>query len=418
MSLVRPFRALRPTNATADAVIAPPYDVINTQEARQLAAEKSDSFLHVSRPEIDLPIGVDAHGDTAYKQAAKSFATLQTKGVLARDATPSVYIYAMTSGQHVQTGIAATASVRAYDANRVRRHELTRPDKENDRVRHINAVNAQTGPVLSAYRANPELDELIQAASTGVPEISAVGPHDVIHSIWSVSEPATLQPLLEALNALEAIYIADGHHRSAAASRVAAQRRAAASASDSADSDQSTASYEYFLTVVFPHTQMQIFDYNRVVADLNGLSQTDFLSRLDTAFIVSKVDAPLSPSKAGEFGMYLAGHWYQLQTRTAPPPDDPVAVLDVSVLQNSLIQPVLGIADPRTDQRIDFVGGIRGLGELEQRVNSGDAAVAFALYPTSMNQLMAVADAQRMMPPKSTWFEPKLADGLLSHVLD
>jgi uncharacterized protein (DUF1015 family) len=408
MNLIRPFRALRPGQATATDVIAPPYDVVSTEEARALAAGRPHSFLHVSRPEIDLDTGTDSHSEAAYAQAAASFGALQDHKVLQRDTEPSLYIYRMTDGDHVQTGVAMTASVAAYDANRVRRHELTRPDKENDRVRHMEAINAQTGPVLCAYRANPDIQLLVHAAATSDPEISSVGPNDVLHSIWRVADARLLEKLLAALNALDAIYIADGHHRSAAASRVAATRRDAGSDSDS---------HEYFLIVAYPHDEMRIFDYNRVVSDLNGMGATDFLARIAERFAVNQSATAVRPARARQIGMYLDGRWYRLDAKQAPA-DDPVAALDVSLLHDGLIEPLLGISNPRTDPRVDFVGGIRGLEALEARVNSGTAAAAFALFPTRMDQLMAVADAGRLMPPKSTWFEPKLADGLLSHVLD
>jgi uncharacterized protein (DUF1015 family) len=409
MKLIRPFRALRPGAQTAAAVIAPPYDVVSTAEARALAQGRPHSFLHVSRPEIDLPEGADAHSEAAYRKAAENLRALEDRQILQRDTEPSLYIYRMTDGEHSQTGVAMTASVAAYDENRVRRHELTRPDKENDRVRHMEAINAQTGPVLCAYRADPEIDAAIETAAAADPDISTVGPNDVLHTIWRVSDAGTLARLGDALNALEAIYIADGHHRSAAASRVAAARRSTVTDTDS---------HEYFLTVAFAHDQMRIYDYNRVVADLNGLSAADFRSRVGEKFTVERASAAVKPARSGQFGMYLDGIWYRLEARGQPAPDDPVAALDVSRLHDGLIEPLLGIANPRTDPRVDFVGGIRGLAELEARVDGGAASVAFSLFPTRMDQLMAVADAGRLMPPKSTWFEPKLADGLLSHVLD
>jgi uncharacterized protein (DUF1015 family) len=408
MTLIRPFRALRPDQDTADAVIAPPYDVVNTEEARALATDRPYSFLHVSRPEIDLAQGADSHSDAAYAKAAENFRALQDQHILRRDSQPSLYIYRMADGDHVQTGIAMTASVAAYDSNRVRRHELTRPDKENDRVRHMEAINAQTGPVLCAYRSDPNINSLVAAAAGADPDISLTGPNGVQHSIWRIADHPLLTQLLEALNALEAIYIADGHHRSAAASRVAAARRRTGAASDS---------HEYFLTVAYPHDEMRIFDYNRVVTDLNGLSAPDFLNRVAEHFDVTQADSAVRPARSRQIGMYLDGRWYRLDAKSLPP-DDPVAALDVSLLHDSLIEPLLGVSNPRTDPRVDFVGGIRGLGALETRVNGGTASIAFSLFPTRMDQLMAVADAGKLMPPKSTWFEPKLADGLLAHVLD
>jgi uncharacterized protein (DUF1015 family) len=408
MELIRPFRALRPSAKTAPDVIAPPYDVVDSTEARQLATGRPHSFLHVSRPEIDLHDDVDSHSDVAYAKAAENFRELQDKEILHRDTAPALYVYRMIDGEHSQTGVAMTAKVSAYDEHRVRRHELTRPDKENDRVRHMEAINAQTGPVLCAYWANAAIKTLIDTATVGDPDISAVGPHDVLHSIWCISDRALLDELTGAFNSLEALYIADGHHRSAAASRVAAARRGEATDTDS---------HEYFLTVAYPHDEMLIFDYNRVVTDLNGMSAADFLQRASEKFLLSPSDEPVRPTQHRQIGMYLDGKWHRLDAKQ-PPSDDPVAALDVSLLHDELIEPLLGISNPRTDPRVDFVGGIRGLAALEDRVNSGRATVAFSLFPTRMDQLMAVADAGKLMPPKSTWFEPKLADGLLSHVLD
>jgi uncharacterized protein (DUF1015 family) len=298
--------------------------------------------------------------------------------------------------------------VRAYEEGRIRRHELTRPDKENDRVRNIAALNAQTGPVLLAYRANARLRPLLAAATHSAPLLSVVGPNDVEHTLWRVTAAAEVTALGAEIDSLDALYIADGHHRSAAAARVAAARRGSPAAS-----------HEFFLAVAFPHDEMRILDYNRVVRDLNGLSAPAFLERVRGSFAVAERGDARTPPQPGTFGMYLAGRWYELVIdKRLVAHADPVASLDVSLLHQRLLEPVLAIGDPRTDARIDFVGGVRGLRELTQRVDSGRAAVAFALHPTRMEQLMAVADAGLLMPPKSTWFEPKLADGLLTHVLD
>jgi uncharacterized protein (DUF1015 family) len=407
-ALVRPFAALRPTPLHAAAVIAPPYDVVSTDEARALAADRPQSFLHISRPEIDLPPGSSPYSDAAYAQGARSLERLVAERVLVRDAEPSFYVYRMVMGGRAQTGVAFVGSVRAYEEHRIKRHELTRPDKENDRVRNIATLNAQTGPVLLAYRANAALGTLVAAAAREAPLLSVTGPNDVLHTVWRVATPAKVAELAAALNALDALYIADGHHRSAAAARVAAQRRGAAQAS-----------HEFFLAVAFPHDEMRILDYNRVVRDLNGLTPDGLLARIRESFDVTERPGRVTPAQPETFGMHLAGRWCELKIRAAlVPRADPVASLDVSLLQDRLLGPVLGLGDPRTDPRVDFVGGVRGLAELERRVQSGKAAVAFALHPTRMEQLMAVADAGKLMPPKSTWFEPKLADGLLSHVLD
>jgi uncharacterized protein (DUF1015 family) len=324
----------------------------------------------------------------------------------------------------VQTGVALVGSVAAYEANRIRRHELTRPDKENDRVRNIDALNAQTGPVLLAYRANGGLCALVREAASSQPLLSARGPNDTQHTVWRVSDPRRVASFTAAFDALDALYIADGHHRSAAALRVAQARRDrarddAGAARGRASAHPADASHEYFLAVAFPHDEMRILDYNRVVKDLNGLAPDALLARVRERFDVEPSGEPVEPAQPETFGLFVAGRWYRLRIRPAlVPRGDPVASLDVSLLQERVLAPILGIGDPRTDTRIDFVGGVRGLDELERRVASGRDAAAFAMHPTRMEQLMAVADAGRLMPPKSTWFEPKLADGLLSHVLD
>jgi len=405
--LARPFAALRPTAASAAEVVAPPYDVVSTEEARALVARQPRSFLHISRPEIDLPEGSSPYSDEAYAQGARNLERLVAERVLVREDKPTYYIYRMNMGGHIQTGVAFVGSVRAYEQQRIRRHELTRPDKENDRVRNIATLNAQTGPVLLAYRASDALRELLSVATNASPLFSVTGPNDVVHTIWDTT-PATDATLEAELGALDALYIADGHHRSAAAARVAAQRRGSPGAS-----------HEFFLAVAFPHDEMRILDYNRVVRDLNGLSPQALLARIRESFGVTELAAGRSPPRPETFAMYLDGRWYELTIRpTLVPRHDPVASLDVSLLQDHLLAPILKVGDVRIDPRIDFVGGVRGLAELERRVQSGRAAVAFALHPTRMEQLMAVADAGKLMPPKSTWFEPKLADGLLSHVLD
>jgi uncharacterized protein (DUF1015 family) len=317
------------------------------------------------------------------------------------------------AGDHVQTGLVAAASVADYETNRIRKHEFTRPDKEDDRVRQIDALNAQTGPVLLAYPSAPLVDELLVRVSAGIPDADVTADDSIRHSVWVIRDAATIAKLTASFSAMHALYIADGHHRSAAASRVAATRQAANPAHSGDES------YNYFLSVIFPHHQMKIMDYNRIMTDLYGMDAAKFLQRIGENFSVQPSSAPVKPAKTGEFGMYLPGQWYRLQIRTELiPANDPVARLDVSLLQNHLIAPVLGISDPRRDKRIDFVGGIRGLAELEKRVNSGGMAVAFSMFATRMEDLMAVADANEVMPPKSTWFEPKLADGLVSHVLD
>ncbi|MDP2826873.1 MAG: DUF1015 family protein [Sulfuritalea sp.] len=419
MSLIRPFRGLRPAAGQAGAIAAPPYDVLSSDEARRIvhggAAGKPWSFLHISKPEIDLPHDTDPYAPAVYAKAAENLARMLAAGVLVRDDAPCYYAYRLTMpgpggghGDHVQTGLVAAASVADYDSNRIRKHEFTRPDKEDDRVRQIEALNAQTGPVLLAYPAAPAADALIDAIAQGVPAADVIADDGIRHQIWVLTDAARITAITQAFDAMHALYIADGHHRSAAASRVAAARHQQGRES-SADS---------FLSVIFPHHQMKILDYNRVVKDLNGLEESALVARLAAAFTVEDSAGRVHPARPGEFGMYLAGRWRRLVIKPGLIPDDPVARLDVSLLSDHVLAPLLGIADLRRDKRIDFVGGIRGLAELEKRVDSGEMAIAFALHPTSMDQLMAVADNNEAMPPKSTWFEPKLADGLVSHVLD
>lgn len=403
MTLIRPFAALRPVGQRATDVIAPPYDVLSTAEARERARGRPWSFLHISKAEIDLPEGTDPYTGEVYATAARNLERMLAEGVLVRDEAPYYYVYRLVMGAHRQTGLVAAASVAAYDSNRIRKHEFTRPDKEDDRVRQIDALNTQTGPVLLAYRSDTAIDALLERVTQAAPAADLIADDGIGHTLWTVSDAALIDTITRAFDAMPALYIADGHHRSAAASRVAARR---------GDADGS------FLSVIFPHNQMQILDYNRVVRDLSGMSTEQFLARVSAGFAVTPGAAAVRPQRPGEFGMYLAGQWYRLEMAADAIPADPVRRLDVSLLADHLLAPVLGITDPRRDTRIGFVGGIRGLGELERRVDSGEMAVAFALCPTRMEDLMAVADAGEVMPPKSTWFEPKLADGLVSLVLD
>lgn len=442
-TLIKPFRGLRPAPGRAAEVAAPPYDVLSADEARQRAAGKPWSFLHVSRPEIDLPAEINPYDPAVYAQAASNLGAMLAAGVLARDAAPSYYAYRLTmrtnAGAHVQTGLVATASVACYNNNRIKKHEFTRPDKEDDRVRQIEATNAQTGPVLLAYPDSAAADALIESIAQGkaAADVTADDGHTTVrHQIWVLADAGQIDAITRCFEGMEALYIADGHHRSAAAARVAAARRqeytpppenSAAQSSpprgprnswDGPASFLRELSSDYFLAVIFPQHDMKILDYNRVVKDLNGLQRSALIGRLAEAFTVEESTQQVKPELPGEFGMYLAGQWFKLTIKPELIPADPVARLDVSLLSDHLLGPMLGITDLRRDKRIDFVGGVRGLGELERRVNSGEMAVAFALHPTRMDQLMAVADSNQVMPPKSTWFEPKLADGLVSHVLD
>jgi uncharacterized protein (DUF1015 family) len=411
MSLIQPFRALRPAPGRAQDVIAPPYDVLNTTEARVLAEGRPWSFLHISKPELDLAPETDPYASEVYAKAAENLQKMLATGVLKQDGSACYYAYRLIMGEHVQTGLVAAASVADYDINRIRKHEFTRPDKEDDRVRQIEALNAQTGPVLLAYPDAPEVDAMLAAASLKQPDADATAETGVRHTLWVIDDESSIARLTTLFDALPAIYIADGHHRSAAASRVCAARKIA-NTNHTGNED-----YNYFLSVVFPGHQMKILDYNRVIKDLNGLSEAAFLDKVGQYFTVDRADGPVKPAQSGEFGLYMNGRWHRLRIHLGLVPTDPVQRLDVSLLQNNLIAPILGITDPRRDKRIDFVGGIRGLFELEKRVDSGDMAVAFSLHPTGMSDLMAVADDNQVMPPKSTWFEPKLADGMASHLL-
>jgi uncharacterized protein (DUF1015 family) len=412
LHLIQPFRGLRPIPQRAGDVAAPPYDIVSTEEAIARAAGRPWSFLHISRAEIDLPVGTDPYAPQVYAKAAASLRAMSANGILMRDPLPGYYVYRLEHGAHVQTGLACTAAIAAYDVNRIRKHELTRPDKEDDRVRQIEALNAQTGPVLLAYPDAPAVDALISAQAAGATIADIRADDGVRHTLWRIDEPDVISALTAQFDEMPALYIADGHHRSAAASRVAAARRRGPAATPSSP-------HEFFLAVCFPHRQMRILPYNRVVSDLNRLTADDFLQKLSTAFAIERVAAAISPQRRGEIGLYVPAAWYRLTIRPELiPQDDPVARLDVSLLTNYILAPILGIHDLRTDKRIDFVGGIRGVHVLQERVDAGGMAGAFSLHPTHMEDLMAVADRGQVMPPKSTWFEPKLADGLISHVLD
>jgi uncharacterized protein (DUF1015 family) len=352
---------------------------MNEAEAREMVAGRPWSFLHISRPEVDLPEGVDPYSPQVYAKAAENLEKMVQEGVLVQDPGPCYYVYRLTMGGHRQTGLVAAASVAAYDNDRIKKHEFTRPAKEDDRVRQIEALNAQTGPVFLVYPSAPTVDRLLAGVSQAAPDMDVTAADGVRHEVWVVDDSATVEQLTLEFDAMPALYVADGHHRSAAGSRVGAARKAANPAHTGEEP------YNYFLSVIFPHNQMQILDYNRVVRDLNGLDKAAFLARIGEVFEVESVGQPVKPARAAEFGMYLDRQWYQLRLDPARiPANDPVARLDVSLLADNLIEPILGISDPRRDPRIDFVGGIRGLAGLKKRVDSGEMAVAFSLYPTGM----------------------------------
>ena len=410
MSLIKPFRALRPAPGRAAEVLAPPYDVLSSAEARARVDGKPFSFLHVSKAEIDLDPSIDPHDRAVYAKAAENLQRMVAAGVLVRDSKPCYYAYRLTWRGGVQTGLAAIASIAAYAENRIRKHEFTTPAKEDDRVRQIEAVNAQTGPAMLAYKSAPEIDALLARAAGGEPIVEVIADDGVRHQLWIIGDDADIAAITRAADALTALYIADGHHRSAAAQRVAAAR-----------DGQSPRSYLYFLAVLFPEGEMTILEYNRVLRDLNGQSAAEVLSRLQERYDAEPSDVPVRPSQAHEAGMYLSGRWYRLVLRReylAGGGANPIVRLPVTLLHRNVIEPIFGVTAPRTDPRIDFVGGGRGADEIERLVSSGRMAAGFVLYPTQMRDLMAVADAGGIMPPKSTWFEPKLADGMVSHVLD
>jgi uncharacterized protein (DUF1015 family) len=410
MATIRAFRAERPPKEKANDVSAVPYDVVNTAEAREMAAGNPLSFLHVSRPEIDLPDGTDIYSGAVYQKAAENFERLKSAAPLSVEETPSLYIYRLRMGEHSQTGIAACCSVDEYDSDVVRKHERTRKDKEDDRTRHIVTLRAQTGPVFLTYRGGDEINKLVDEITATEPLYDFVAADDVRHTIWRATGDQT-ERLAEGFRNVPLVYIADGHHRAASASRARAELE---SQNPNHTGDEE---YNFFLSVLFPAEQLRILPYNRVVKGLNGMSPDEFIKALSERFEVSDSDSP-SPSEKGEICMYLAGRWHKLRVPAGSVDEgDPISSLDVSILQERVLAPLLGIKDVRTDKRIDFVGGIRGTSALEQLVDDGRAAVAFSMYPVTVEELMAIADANEIMPPKSTWFEPKLRDGLLSHLI-
>jgi uncharacterized protein (DUF1015 family) len=401
-----PFRALRPNASDAPRIAAVPYDVVSTDEARALADGNPVSFLRVSRAEIELPPGTDPYSDAVYRRASQNFETLRRTS-LEIDDEPSVYFYRLRMGHHTQTGLAACFSIDEYDRDIIKKHERTRRDKEDDRTRHMMALGAQTGPVLLIYRASADVDRIAARITAGPPIVDFDASDDVHHTLWRVGG-ADRDALVAAFGGIPALYIADGHHRAASAARARTEMRGRPSLGDGADSST-------MLGVAFPHDQVQILPYNRIVKDCGGLTPEEFAEGVRNRFEIEA--GPALPQRRGEIAMYSKGGWHTLRSRARPNESDPIGSLDVSVLQDQLLAPVLKVADIRTDKRVDFIGGARGTRELEKLVDAGKAAVAFSLYPVSVADLMAVSDAGAIMPPKSTWFEPKLRDGLLIHLL-
>jgi uncharacterized protein (DUF1015 family) len=401
MSALFPFRALRPDPGVASRVASVPYDVVNTEEARALAAGNPLSFLHVTRSEIDLPPETSPYDASVYERAIANFERLKASAPLVADEEPSLYCYRLRMGTHEQTGLAGCFSVDEYDRGLIKKHEKTRKDKEDDRTRHITMLRAQTGLVFLTYRASEAVDAIVRRVKAGAPLYDFTAPDAVVHTVWRVTG-ADRDALVAAFAALDALYIADGHHRAASASRVREARGGAGESSR-------------FVAVAFPDVAMQVLPYNRVVADLAGRTPDAFVQAVSAVARVS--DGGPAPSRAGEASMFLAGRWHRVELPATAPGTPRADAFDVAILQERVLAPILGIADPRTDRRIDFVGGIRGTAELERLVSSGRAAVAFSMHPVGVGDLMAIADEGGIMPPKSTWFEPKLRDGLLVHTI-
>ena len=444
MATIKPFAALRPRPGLAEKICELPYDVMSSEEAREIAAGNPLSFLRVSKPEIELPPGTDIYAPEVYTKGKENFQRLIADGALRPEAQPCFYLYRQVMGKHYQVGLVAVASCAEYVKGVVKRHELTRPDKEDDRVRHIETLNSQTGPVFLAYRAVPTLDALVTKTVAGKPDIDFSAADGVRHTSWTIRDTATTQRIEQEFGRIPSLYIADGHHRCAAAARVYLKRKETNPhpvpplrdhplPSGGGETNPHPASGHplpigwgegwgegpnaYFLAVIFPHNQMQILPYNRVLKDLNGIELEGLLQKLNAVFII-KAGGSGKPSRKHELGLYLAGKWHALNFRPRfAATTDPIEKLDVTLLQKFVLDPIFGIADPRTSKRINFVGGIRGTAELEKLVNSGEYACAFSLFPTSIEDLMTVADAGGIMPPKSTWFEPKLRDGMFCHLI-
>ena len=405
MPSIKPFAALRPKPELAARICELPYDVMSSEEARQMAAGNPLSFLHVSKPEIDLPPGTDLYSRAVYEKGRENFQKLIADGALQQDAQECFYLYRQVMGAHSQLGLVAAASCEDYLNNIIKKHEFTRPDKEDDRVRHIETLNSQTGPVFLTYRAVPSLDALFTKIAEGTPDVDLTAKDGVRHTAWLIRDHATIQIIQDQFKALSALYIADGHHRSAAAARVFQSRKGAGHSGQ-------------FLTVIFPHNQMQILPYNRVLKDMNGMSSAQLLEKLDGIFVIQKNSGAAKPAAKHHLGLFLQGAWHTLTFREHfARTNDPIEKLDVTLLQKYVLAPIFGIDDPRTSKRINFVGGIRGTAELEKLVHAGEYACAFSMFPTSIEDLMTIADAGGIMPPKSTWFEPKLRDAMFCHMI-
>jgi uncharacterized protein (DUF1015 family) len=416
MAVVRPFRGLRPPREIAKELACLPYDVMNTEEAAAMAAGKECSLLHITRAEIDLPAGTDVHSDEVYKKSVDNFTLWQKKGWLVQDESPYYYIYAQTMAGRTQYGIAACASVDDYLNGVIKKHELTRPDKEQDRMVHVRVNNANIEPVFFTYPAVREIDSIVKKiVRKEKPEYDFISEDGFGHHFWVVKNPEIIKKIGNLFTEkVPFTYVADGHHRTAAAALVGKEKR------EKNPEHNGSEEYNFFLAVHFPDDQLRIIDYNRTIKDLNGLSDDEFLKKLEAGFVIREKGIKIyKPRRLHDFSMYLGGKWYSLTAKKGTYNDnDPIGVLDVTILNNLVLAPVLDIQDLRRSKRIDFVGGIRGLGELKKRVDSGEMKVAFALYPVSMKQLITIADSGNIMPPKTTWFEPKLRSGLVIHLLE
>ena len=414
MATIRPFMAIRPASNYAAKVAALPYDVMNSEEAREMVKDKPWSFLHVDKAEVDLPVGTDIYSNEVYQKAKENLENMIGHGVIGQDLLPNLYIYRLTMNGKSQTGLVCCTSVDEYIDGTIKKHELTRADKEADRIRHVDTLNANTGPIFLAYRENADAKAIIDGWTAAVkPEYDFVAEDGIRHTVWVMDSDMEIGLLVQSFQNVKNLYIADGHHRNASAVKVALKRR------EEKPDYTGEEEFNYYLSVLFAADELYIMDYNRVVKDLNGYDAVGFLEEISKKFDVVPYEGegPYHPEELHTFGLYLEGNWFKMTAKEEIITDDPVLGLDVSILQKELLEPVLAIGDPRTDKRIDFVGGIRGLEELERRVDSGEMKLAFSMFPTSMEELMDVADEGMTMPPKSTWFEPKLRSGLFIHDL-
>ncbi|MBO5974689.1 MAG: DUF1015 domain-containing protein [Paludibacteraceae bacterium] len=414
MAIIKPFKGIRPPKNLVEQVASRPYDVLNSEEARAEAEGNEKSLYHIIKPEIDFPIGTDEHDEKVYSKAVENFKNFQKQGWLVQDEKENYYVYAQTMNGRTQYGLCVGAYVDDYMTGKIKKHELTRRDKEEDRMKHVRVNNANVEPVFFAYPHNDEIDAIVAEVVKGKAEYDFVAPDGFGHHFWVIEDESTITRITELFAQMPSMYIADGHHRSAAAALVGNEKRL------QNPNHKGDEEYNYFLAVCFPDNQLNIIDYNRVVKDLNGLSDEEFLAKLSENFEVEKIGAEIyKPAKLHNFSLYLSGNWYSLTAKVGTYNDnDPIGVLDVTISSNLILDEILGIKDLRSDKRIDFVGGIRGLGELKQRVDSGEMRVALALYPVSMKQLIDIADSGNIMPPKTTWFEPKLRSGLIIHSLE